>query len=157
MSNPNFNNNREPVFVSVYQGDDILCQRDQKRRAVIAYFASSPQCVDSDINDDESYVILKTSDSKAYIIVANNKYKDMLYVYSKQKEQKADMLWYMEVYSRHTIDHLILEVKAALEKDGVDMFHLMSKHSKEWEKSMQECNNIISNFLAPVKDKYLTR
>jgi len=118
-NNPNFHNKgRRPIFNDVYEGDELLCYPNEKARAVLGYFATSPYAQKVEIDDNgNGQVILKLND-KWIVIRVSVSLRRIVIGKSTQTGEILGSFYNYEFYLRHTIDHLIIEATELILKEA---------------------------------------
>lgn len=109
-NNPNFHNKGgRPIFNRVYEGDETLCFDNEKSRALLGYFSTSPYAEKVSIDDyDNGWVLLKLNDKRAVIQVSSSLRRIVIGKANELGEIQGSFYNY-EFYLRHTIDYLIIE------------------------------------------------
>lgn len=118
-NNPNFHNKGgRPVYNNVYEDDKFLCYANEKARALIGYFATSPYTEKLEIdNNGNGYVVLKLNDKRVVIKVSES-LRRIVIGNSTEAGEVIGSSYNYEFYLRHTIDHLIIEATELILKEA---------------------------------------
>lgn len=121
-NNPNFHNNGgRPVYNHVFQDDELLGYAHEKARALVGYFATSPNAETIEIDPYGNGRVILGLNGKKVAIRVDEGLKRILIAEIDEGGYPVHSFYNYEFYLRHTIDHLIIEAtKHILEIAGVE-------------------------------------